>query len=251
MATAMFDQLIQEALDGSFEGWDFGWMRGRWHEEGPPWDYREIVQSYLPDATALLDMGTGGGEFLSSLKPLPDVVAATEGWQPNVPVATKRLVPLGVTVKHYEDDHNLPFADETFDLVINRHESFAAAEIHRIMQDGGIFITQQVGDGDNAELNIALESPPDNAENALLAAEREFAKAGFVILRAEEATLLTEFYDIGAVVYYLKIITWQIPDFDVESYRDRLLKLHQQIERDGKFVSQNRRFLLVARKETV
>ncbi|MCI0710686.1 MAG: SAM-dependent methyltransferase, partial [Chloroflexi bacterium] len=190
-------------------------------------------------------------EFLSSLKPLPDFTAATEGWLPNVPVASQRLAPLGITVKHYEDDHHLPFEDETFDLVINRHESFAAAEIHRIIQDGGIFITQQVADGDNAGLNLALDAPPDDDKNALFAAVREFSQAGFVILRAEEASLLTEFYDIGAVVYYLKIITWQIPDFDVESYRDRLLKLHEQIEREGKFVCHNRRFLLVARKETV
>ena len=119
------------------------------------------------------------------------------------------------------------------------------------MQDGGIFVTQQVADDDNIELNIALDAPPSDEDNALFAAEREFSQAGFVILRAEEATLVTEFYDIGAVVYYLKIITWQIPDFDIDLYRGRLLKLHEQIERDGKFVSHNRRFLLVARKENV
>lgn len=247
----MFDRLVQEALDGPVEGWDFSWIRDRWHEDKPPWDYRAIVESYLPEATALLDMGTGGGEFLSSLKPLPDFTAATEGWLPNVPVATQRLAALGITVKHYKDDHHLPFEDETFDLVINRHESFAAAEIHRIMQDGGIFITQQVADNDNIELNVALDAPLSKEENALLSAVREFSQAGFVILRAEEASLLTEFYDIGAVVYYLKIITWQIPDFDVNTYRDHLLKLHEHIEREGKFVCHNRRFLLVARKEAV
>ena len=44
------------------------------------------------------------------------------------------------------------------------------------------------------------------------------------------------FYDIGAVVYYLKVIERQIADFSIEKYRQRLFKLHQQIEKGGKFI---------------
>jgi SAM-dependent methyltransferase len=51
----------------------------------------------------------------------------------------------------------LPLADATFDLVINRHESFDAREVQRVLRPGGTFITQQVGAQDLIELNEALQ----------------------------------------------------------------------------------------------
>ena len=48
----------------SFSGWDFSHLDGRWQEGGIPWDYGEIVREFLQDSMELLDMGTGGGEFL-------------------------------------------------------------------------------------------------------------------------------------------------------------------------------------------
>ena len=47
--------------------------------------------------------------------------------------------------------------------------------------------------------------------------------------RPEEAQPITEFYDIGAIVFFLKIIAWQIPDFSAGKYRDPLAALHQHI----------------------
>ena len=81
-----------------FEGWDFSHLQGRMHEDQLSWDYTSIVREALPGAASLLDMGTGGGEFLSSLEPLPPNTHATEGYAPNVPVARARLEPLGIQV---------------------------------------------------------------------------------------------------------------------------------------------------------
>ncbi|MDZ5017152.1 SAM-dependent methyltransferase, partial [Clostridium perfringens] len=52
----------------SFKGWDFSYLDKRWEEEKLPWDYEEILKGYLKPHYNLLDMGTGGGEFLLSLK---------------------------------------------------------------------------------------------------------------------------------------------------------------------------------------
>jgi hypothetical protein len=30
------------------------------------------------------------------------------------------------------------------------------------------------------------------------------------------------FYGVGAVVYFLRLVVWIVPDFSVEKYRDRL-----------------------------
>jgi len=34
-------------------------------------------------------------------------------------------------------------------------------------------------------------------------------------------------------VYYLKAVPWQVPDFTVGAYRDRLFALHERIETEG------------------
>ena len=142
-----------------FKGWDFSHLQGRMIEEQLPWDYARIVLDALPAAEALLDMGTGGGEFLNDLRPLPPYTRATEGYAPNIRLARERLEPLGVKVYEVEDDTRLPFGDAEFDLVINRHESYEPAEVRRILHPGGRFVTQQVGGQNNTDLNALLGAP--------------------------------------------------------------------------------------------
>ena len=61
----------------------------------------------------MLDLGTGGGERLLGLREYwPPRVAATEGYAPNLALATERLSDYGVEVKGAESDEStvLPFA---------------------------------------------------------------------------------------------------------------------------------------------
>ena len=48
-------------------GWDFSHIDGRYDETPLPWDYREIALDGLKPCHRLLDMGTGGGEFMLGL----------------------------------------------------------------------------------------------------------------------------------------------------------------------------------------
>ena len=72
---------------------------------------------------------------------------------------------MGIRVHPLHDGENLPLPDESFDLVINRHESFDPFEVYRILKPGGLFITQQVGGRDNIALNHFL-APGVNLEYA-------------------------------------------------------------------------------------
>ena len=108
---------------------------------------------------------------------------------------------------------------------IDRHESFIAVEISRILKPSGRFITQQVGGTITRpdELNTAVgvaESPTTTgmARWDLKEAVRQVEDAGLVVTDAREAGLEAWFFDIGAVVYYLKAVPWQIPDFSVEKF---------------------------------
>ncbi len=246
-----FEKLVAEGMTAGFSGWDFRWLDGRMLQEEPPWDYTQLVKSHVQDAQSLLDMGTGGGELLASLAPLPPDTHATEAYPPNQPIARQRLAPLGVTVHDIEEDGPLHFKDNRFDLVINRHESFNPEELQRVLKPLGIFITQQVGGLDNLELNQVLEDELSFPYTTwgLAEALTGLYEAGFDVLRAEKAALQSTFLDIGAVVYYLKAIAWQVVGFDPQTHREGLIKIHNIIERQGSFIATAHRFLILARKE--
>jgi SAM-dependent methyltransferase len=242
-----FDEFLADAERFDLEGWDFSALSDRWVESPPPWDYRESVLDRLDGAQSLLDMGTGGGEFLSTL-PLPDPTVATEGYPPNVPVAHARLAPLGVDVVPVDPRTDaLPFRDGVFDLVIDRHESFDPREVARVLAPAGTFLTQQVGSQDMVGLNDALDAPaPEYADWSLESAVEGLEDADLCVVRWEEAFPETRFADVGAVVSYLRAIPWQVPDFDAHQYRTELRRLQERIEREGPFSVSSHRFLLEA-----
>ena len=145
----------------------------------------------------------------------------------------------------------LPFGDDSFDLVINRHGDFNAVEIYRVLKPGGLFITQQVGAENDRELVALLcgEIGMPFPEQYLKLAAEKFEKAGFQILRGEEAFRPIQFFDVGALVWFARIIRWEFPDFSVDTHLPGLLKAQQILEEHGSIDGSIHRFLLVAQKQ--
>ncbi len=257
---AGFDELVEQALAAPFSGWDFSWLdRRSW--TGPlPWDYSARVAALTRGVETMLDMGTGGGEALSVLPHRAPRTIATESWPPNVLVAGRRLRPLGVQVIQSEaaadntdqdgaaDGGRLPLRTGSLDLVCNRHESFLAAEVSRVLVPGGTFVTQQVDYHDNDDLAqiLGIEAPPE-PDTWIGLAERQVTEAGLEIQEAARADQLVRFDDIAAVVFYLKAVSWSIPGYSLDRYRDRLRALHQDASA-WPLTTRGKRFLLVASK---
>jgi SAM-dependent methyltransferase len=257
-----FDVYLKQAGEASFSGWDFSYVysTGQMAEAPLKWNYYIQVMPYLRNAAVMLDMGTGGGEMLSRFQPLPPVTYATEQYHPNVAVAIKNLEPLGVRVFEIEEEKeppfntNLPFENDFFDLVINRHEAYYPPELHRILKPGGLFITQQVGSLNNvnlAQFFLGKTIPVSNWN--LKSAVDELSSAGFNIIKQQEDVQYYRFYDVGAIVYFLRAIPWILGDFTpeeftVEKYRDRLWELHVSISEGGYYDTPRHRFLVMARK---
>lgn len=234
----------------SFQGWDFTYLKDRWKSDNLPWNYRAIIENHLTPQHRLLDMGTGGGEFLLSLNHPYEKTSVTEAWEPNVKLCEERLTPLGIRVRQVYDDAQLPFEDNSFDIIINKHEAFDAKEVHRILKPNGLFITQQVGGKNNENLSKKLikdfkTSYPDFDLDHTVA---ELETHSFDILYKKEHFPRLHFYDVGAVVYFAKIIQWEFPEFSVEECFDELCSLEMELKNKGYIESIEHRFVFVARK---
>ncbi len=241
-------------LDGDreFKGWSFDYLTnsGRMREFPLSWNYYNEIMDYCTEASFLLDMGTGGGEFLASLSFLPEDTCATEGYEPNVEEAKKRLEPLGIKVYPVKVDCDLPVPSERFDLVINRHEAFSPLEVRRVLKEGGLFITQQVGGLNDIDLNMLLGAEAYEFEGwSLNKACQSLAACDFDLKELKEDKVKTRFYDVGAIVYYLKAVPWQVPNFTVDKYYKELFNIHKLIEKQGYIDLTCHRFFIVARKK--
>lgn len=246
-----FASLVREGRTLPFHGWDFGPMQGRWERAEPPWDLRELVRGRFRSVTHFVDLGTGGGEFLSSLAPLPTFTTATEGYEPNLPIARARLEPMGVRVVSSSTDRELGVPANSADLVLARHESFDPREVWRVLRHGGTFITQQVGGRNYLDLHRRFGTDPEtpfNQVDRLDHLTEEILGAGFRLETSGEAVFPERFRDVGAVVYYLRAAPWEVPGFSVERFREVLASLHEEIQRVGFWELMAHRLLVVADK---
>jgi SAM-dependent methyltransferase len=246
----MFEELVAEGAAAPVDGWDFSWFAGRATEQRPSWGYARLIGQRMARVESALDIQTGGGEVLDTVADLPARTAATEGWPPSLAVARRRLEPRGVEVVEAANLDPLPFADDSFELVVSRHPTETLwDEIARVLRPGGTYLSQQVGSGSMHEVSEAMMGPLeiDNSRDPALAAE-DAEKAGLEVVELQPESLRAEFYDIAAVVHFLRKVIWIVPGFTVDGYLPQLRALHEKIQAEGPFVAYTKRFLIEARK---
>jgi SAM-dependent methyltransferase len=246
-----FDELAAEAAEAPVDGWDFSWLDGRATEERPSWGYQRLISRRLATVSAGLDIDTGGGEVLCGAPTFPPTMVATESWPSNAALATKLLHPRGVVVVATRDEPTLPFAEEAFDLVTSRHATVVRwTEIARVLRPGGSYLAQQIGPATMSELFEYFLGPQPH-KWAEMQPDTQTARAqaaGLRVVQMRMERMRAEFFDVGAVIYFLRKVIWTVPDFSVDRYRDRLREMHEHIEANGPFVAHSARLLVEARK---
>ncbi len=241
---------MAEGATAPTEGWDFSWFEGRATEERPPWGYARLMAGRMAGARAALDIETGGGEVLATVTAPPPLLVATESWPPNVAIARDRLHPLGAHVVAVVDAPTLPFADASFDLVVSRHPVVVLwEEIARVLRPGGTYLAQHIGPGTNRELTDFMLGPqPVNLNRSPERVRAAAESAGLQVLDLRSCALRVEFYDVAAVVCFLRKVLWTVPGFTPDAYADRLRDMHEHIRRHGRFASTARRVLVELRR---
>lgn len=234
-----------------FIGWDFSYLDGRMLEGQAPWSYSTRAAELMKQSASVVDLDTGGGErFLKLREHWPHKVVATENYPPNFKLATERLTPCGAQVLDIEigDFAPMPFDDNEFALVLNRHAGFNAAEVARILTPGGNFLTQQVHGMWAADLLAAFGAKPQWPNATPEQYLPRLLAAGLEIVDQQNWSGELAFTDVGAIVYYLKAVPWLVPGFSVETHLKYLLKLQEQLEKLGKLVFSARKYLIETRK---
>jgi hypothetical protein len=122
-------------------------------------------------------------------------------------------------------------------------------EIARVLEPGGTYFSQQVGAGTNRELaDFMMGSQPISEVRSTQRAVDAATSAGLQVIDLKEESLSIEFYDVAAVVYFLRKVIWTVPNFSIESYKVRLKEMNEHIESVGSFQSHSERFLIEAFK---
>ena len=225
------DDLIAEAMAAPINGWDFSWLDGRATEERPSWRFRERVAERAAHAHALLDVECGDGRLLDSLAQRRALTVGVEDYQPRAGMVRAR-------------GDALPLRDSSFDLVISRHPVVAHwDEIARVLTHGGTYLAQHVGPRSAAEVGEWFVGPwPVSDARSPERARLRATQAGLEVVDLRYEELPMAFNDVGAVVYFLRLVVWIVPDFSVDKYRARLHAM------TFPFHATSTRFLIEARK---
>ena len=119
-----------------------------------------------------------------------------------------------------------------------------------MLRPGGSYLAQQIGPATMSELFEYFLGPQPH-KWAELHPDTQTAQAqaaGLQVVQMRMERMRAEFFDVGAVIYFLRKVIWTVPDFSVDRYRDRLREMHEQIEANGPFVAHSTRLLVEARK---
>lgn len=248
------DELLHlDATVGTRHGWDFARVRDA--RDPVPWDYLDVVRRYLFPGSRVLDVGTGGGERFMAL-------AADYGYGVGVDIAPQ-MIRDAATIRRASGSErpafavmaaeSLGFAAASFDLVLNRHSDVQVPEVVRVLRPGGVFITQQVGARNTANICQALGCGPGgqyaaepDQDGAALAAQ--FSQAGCTVVARAEYDVPYCFCDVESFVFWLKAIPMP-EDFAMARHWEQVARLITTDSTPRGIMTNEHRELLIIRKQ--
>ena len=208
-----YDEFVAEALALPLDGRDPSQLDGRMIEASTPWSYPDRADELVRRADVpVLDMSAGDTDLGAG----------------------------GADA--------LPFADDRYAVVLNRHDRYKPAEVSRVLRADGVFFTEQIGGLDGLAINEALGAPlPDGDPDwALGSARAELEAAGLQVAGGRTAFPERLFHDIAALVYFLRKVPRQVPDFSIDGYDKQLRLLHDRMSEGEPFRDRAVRFLIEA-----
>ena len=242
-------QIVRE--NGELEGWHFSEVNIDY--DPIPWDYAEIVRSYLKPNDRVLDIGTGGGEIFLSLAPnfaegigidhYPEMVETAKTNQSRSGVSNVDFIEM--------DGSSLKFEKHEFDIVLLRHLHVYVNEIMRVLRPGGYFITQMVGKGSSKNILDAFGWTPGSFGPGWWQPVDELAKQfedqGCSVVAQGEYDVRCWFKDIPSFMFWIMSVPWP-EDIQLEKHWHTINQIFKSSTTDRGIETNEHRGLLLVRK---
>jgi SAM-dependent methyltransferase len=233
------------------QGWDYSLVRDV--RDPVPWDYVDVVRRHLRPGDRVLDCGTGGGErFLS----LCDAFRLGIGLDPDpamLEVAQDNGARQGAGHVCWVQGRGeeLPLADASVDVVLNRHSVIDPEEVLRVLRPGGLLIMQEVGARNLQTICKTFGCGPggeyafDSDDTIYRLADR-FRALGATVLAVAEYDVRYVLLDVASLLFLLRGVG--IPeDFGLEQHWPLVLNIIERCGTPEGIVTNEHRELLVVR----
>lgn len=236
---------------GRLNGWDFSKLKVI--TEGAAWDFYAEVVSRCKPSDLLLDIGTGGGEKLLQIADAALLAVGIDLSESMLETAKTNRERLGKRHVRFMrmDAGRLEFPAFFFDVVCARHCGFHAGEAARVLTRDGVFLTQQVSEGDKRNIKQAFgRGQHDAAEQGTLQKQNEAAlrEAGFADIQSFVYDAAV-YYESVEDLMFLLTHTPIVPGFgDHPNDLDILRAFVEQNQTERGIRTNEERFMIIARK---
>ncbi|RPH60056.1 MAG: class I SAM-dependent methyltransferase [Chloroflexi bacterium] len=255
MRSISLDELKQIVrANGELDGWDFS--RVHMERAPAPWEYVDVVRTYLKPTDRVLDIGTGGGEIFLSLAPYFREGIGVD--QNPAMIATARRNKSAKSIDNVSlkimEASDLQFDAEEFDIVLLRHLRVYASEIVRVLRPGGYFITQTVGQRSSFNILDAFgwtpaSFGPDWWQPVTELADR-FRAHGCHIIAQAEYDLPCWFKDIQSFMFWLMAVPWP-ETIELDKNWQNINRILETCQTEQGIKTNEHRGLLIAQKNNI
>jgi hypothetical protein len=223
-------------------GWDFSYMRDS--RQAVPWDYNTVIKAYLAKTDIALDIGTGDGKRFAELS---DNIARGHGVDVDPEMIKVANTVSAPNMTFSCDDEHLETVEGSFTIITNRHAPYDLNAIEKKLESGGYFITQQVGEKnmDNVLSTIGVKDRKPVITKAM------FEKSGLRLLAFLEYNVDYRVHDIESLLFWLNALDVLHAGFDSTIAAEDAKILNKVLAngvQNGKFVTNEHRYLVVAQK---
>lgn len=137
---------------GKEMGWDFSQVNTK--STGVKWNFYERVKQLSKPTDTILDLGTGGGENILKLAPAVARIDAVDQSPTMIQTARTNQQRLKIENVSFHElaSEEVEALKQSYEMVSCCHAPFSAKVVERVVRERGIFLTQQVSEGDKVNL---------------------------------------------------------------------------------------------------
>jgi hypothetical protein len=243
-----------EAEERAKWGADMAYLLNRVEEDPTEWDETRLLQQYVPKDSLIFDMNSGKtGNLLEKDPKLVDTFGErTETdyiWHDVYFGAPLDEIPVETPEEFApEEDEEMPGRDSV-DVVLNKGIAVSPKKVFEVLKPYGVYMVELAGSKNHAVLAEKLTGKPrPDGINSLAEAVSAHEASRFTPLYQKECFTKVKFFDMEALIFYLKTMVEDFPPFSVKESEEVLANLYSEILQYGSITSTRHRMMMVFKK---